>query len=204
MRAVLVIHVVLAIFLIGPLVAAANQVARELRGGSAGTLRLLSRTVMIYGWASLLVGIETSDDAAVYRINDTQAIVATTDFFMPIVDDPRDFGAIAATNAISDVYAMGGTPLFALALVGMPINAIPLPVIREILAGGDAALTTFVAAHPAADVQSLRQHIRNALRDPESPRSKSASRELLRAIRELGEAAASADHDPASGSPSGG
>ena len=87
---------------------------------------------------SLLVGIETSDDAAVYRINDTQAIVATTDFFMPIVDDPHDFGAIAATNAISDVYAMGGTPLFALALVGMPIDAIPLPVIREILAGGES------------------------------------------------------------------
>ena len=88
--------------------------------------------------ASLLVGIETSDDAAVYKINDTQAIVATTDFFMPIVDDPRDFGAIAATNAISDVYAMGGTPLFALALVGMPISAIPLPVIRDILAGGES------------------------------------------------------------------
>ena len=88
--------------------------------------------------ASLLVGIETSDDAAVYRINDTQAIVATTDFFMPIVDDPHDFGAIAATNAISDVYAMGGTPLFALALVGMPINAIPLDVIRQILAGGES------------------------------------------------------------------
>ena len=87
---------------------------------------------------SLLVGIETSDDAAVYKINATQAIVATTDFFMPIVDDPHDFGAIAATNAISDVYAMGGTPLFALALVGMPINAIPLPVIREILAGGES------------------------------------------------------------------
>ena len=64
----------------------------------------------------LLVGIETSDDAAVYQINDTQAIVATTDFFMPIVDDPYDFGRIAATNAISDVYAMGGTPLFALAI----------------------------------------------------------------------------------------
>jgi len=88
--------------------------------------------------ASLLVGIETSDDAAVYKINDTQAIVATTDFFMPIVDDPHDFGAIAATNAISDVYAMGGTPLFALALVGMPINAVPLAVIRSILAGGES------------------------------------------------------------------
>ncbi len=86
----------------------------------------------------LLVGIETSDDAAVYRINDHQAIVATTDFFMPIVDDPFDFGAIAATNAISDVYAMGGQPLFALALVGMPVNQIPLEVIRKILEGGES------------------------------------------------------------------
>jgi selenide,water dikinase len=86
----------------------------------------------------LLVGIETSDDAAVYRLNDTQAIVATTDFFMPIVDDPFDFGAIAATNAISDVYAMGGQPLFALALVGMPVNQIPLEVIRKILEGGES------------------------------------------------------------------
>jgi selenide,water dikinase len=88
--------------------------------------------------AALMVGIETSDDAAVYRISDTQAIVATTDFFMPIVDDPHDFGAIAATNAISDVYAMGGTPIFALALVGMPIDAIPLDVVRAILAGGES------------------------------------------------------------------
>ena len=86
----------------------------------------------------LLVGIETSDDAAVYRLNDRQAIVATTDFFMPIVDDPFDFGAIAATNAISDVYAMGAQPLFALALVGMPVNQLPLDVIRRILEGGDS------------------------------------------------------------------
>jgi selenide,water dikinase len=86
----------------------------------------------------LLVGIETADDAAVYRINDRQAIVATTDFFMPIVDDPFDFGAIAATNAISDVYAMGGTPLFALALVGMPIDKLPLDVVRRILEGGES------------------------------------------------------------------
>jgi selenide, water dikinase len=87
----------------------------------------------------LLVGIETSDDAAVYRINATQAIVATTDFFMPIVDDPFDFGAIAATNAISDVYAMGGTPLFALAIVGMPIDKLPVETIRAILEGGESA-----------------------------------------------------------------
>src|SRR5579871_1188336 len=74
------------------------------------------------GFANLMVGTETSDDAAVWRLNDTQALVATTDFFMPVVDDPYDFGRIAATNAISDVYAMGGTPILALALVGMPVN----------------------------------------------------------------------------------
>lgn len=84
----------------------------------------------------LLVGSETSDDAAVYQINAEQAIVATTDFFTPIVDDPRDFGRIAAANALSDVYAMGGKPIFALAVVGMPLNKLPVAVIREILAGG--------------------------------------------------------------------
>ena len=86
----------------------------------------------------LLVGIETSDDAAVYQLNDEQALIATTDFFMPIVDDPYDFGRIAATNAISDVYAMGGRPIMALALVGMPINVLPAEVIARILAGGEA------------------------------------------------------------------
>src|SRR5499426_1547909 len=88
--------------------------------------------------SDLMVGIETSDDAAVYRISEDQAIVATTDFFMPIVDDPFDFRAIAATNAISDVYAMGGQPLFALALVAMPINKLPVDTIRRILAGGES------------------------------------------------------------------
>ncbi len=86
----------------------------------------------------LLVGIEHGDDAAVYRLSDSQAIVATTDFFMPIVDDPFEFGRIAATNALSDVYAMGGRPLFALAIVGMPIGKLPNEVIRQILAGGEA------------------------------------------------------------------
>ena len=84
----------------------------------------------------LLVGIETADDAAVYLLNDEQALIATTDFFMPIVDDPFDFGRIAATNAISDVYAMGGTPIMALALVGMPINVLPASTIAKILDGG--------------------------------------------------------------------
>ena len=86
----------------------------------------------------LMVGIEHGDDAAVYKLNDTQAIVATTDFFMPIVDDPFEFGRIAATNALSDVDAMGGRPLFALAIVGMPIGKLPNEVIRQILAGGEA------------------------------------------------------------------
>ncbi len=86
----------------------------------------------------LLVGIETSDDAAVYQLNDSQALIATTDFFMPIVDNPFDFGRIAATNAISDVYAMGGTPIMALALVGMPINVLSTQTIGQILAGGAA------------------------------------------------------------------
>ena len=83
----------------------------------------------------LLVGIETADDAAVYQLNDEQALIATTDFFMPIVDDPFDFGRIAATNAISDVYAMGGRPIMALALVGMPINVLSTQTIGRILEG---------------------------------------------------------------------
>ncbi len=104
-----------------------------------GVLRdLLARNAPGLLPEALLVGTETADDAAVYRINATQAIVATTDFFMPIVDDPFDFGAIAATNAISDLYAMGATPLFALALVGMPLSQLPLATIRLILAGGEA------------------------------------------------------------------
>ena len=105
--------------------------------------KILADTPFAKGLASsypdLLVGIESSDDAAVWQLNESQAIVATTDFFMPIVDDPFEFGRIAATNAISDVYAMGGRPLFALALVGMPIDKLPHETIRAILAGGEAA-----------------------------------------------------------------
>ncbi|HKR89645.1 MAG TPA: selenide, water dikinase SelD [Phenylobacterium sp.] len=89
-------------------------------------------------FANLLVGTESSDDAAVWKLNDQQALVATTDFFMPVVDDPYDFGRIAATNALSDVYAMGGAPILALALVGMPVNRLPVETIRAILAGGQA------------------------------------------------------------------
>jgi selenide,water dikinase len=88
--------------------------------------------------AALLAGSDNNEDAAVYQINEHQAIVATTDFFMPIVDDPFEFGRIAATNAISDIYAMGAQPLFALALLGMPINVLPLEVIQQITAGGES------------------------------------------------------------------
>ncbi|MFP5406105.1 MAG: selenide, water dikinase SelD, partial [Gammaproteobacteria bacterium] len=88
--------------------------------------------------AQLLVGIETADDAAVWKLNDEQALVATTDFFMPIVDDPYEFGRIAATNAISDVYAMGGRPIMALALVAMPVERLPIETIRLVLDGGES------------------------------------------------------------------
>src|ERR1700761_7484136 len=99
---------------------------------------LLSRSPSASAFSQLLVGTETSDDAAVYRLNDEQAVIATTDFFMPIVDDPFDFGRIAATNALSDVYAMGGTPIMALAILGMPVKVLPPEVIREILRGGES------------------------------------------------------------------
>ena len=90
----------------------------------------------------LLVGIETADDAAVYRLNDEQALIATTDFFMPIVDDPFDFGRIAATNAVSDVYAMGGRPIMALAIVAMPIDKLPVETIGQVLRGGESVCRT--------------------------------------------------------------
>ncbi len=97
---------------------------------------MLSKMPAMSVWPNLLVGTETSDDAAVYRLNATQAIVATTDFFTPVVDDPFLFGQIAATNALSDIYAMGGAPILALALVGMPIGKIAMDDVQQILAGG--------------------------------------------------------------------
>jgi selenide, water dikinase len=105
------------------------------------------------GAAQLLVGTESDDDAAVYRINDRQAIVATTDFFMPIVDDPFDFGRIAATNALSDVYAMGGMPVMALAVVGMPVDKMPVDVVQQILAGGASVCSA--AGIPVAGGHSI-------------------------------------------------
>lgn len=97
---------------------------------------LLSGMPLASAFPDLLVGLETSDDAAVYKINDSQAVVATTDFFMPIVDDAYDFGRIAAANALSDVYAMGGKPILALAILGMPLGKISPDQVRAILEGG--------------------------------------------------------------------
>ena len=114
---------------------------------------LLRETAPATPFAALLVGRETGDDAAVYRLNEEQAIVATTDFFMPIVDDPFDFGRIAATNALSDVYAMGGTPLLALAIVGMPVKILPPAVIRDILKGGESVCAS--AGIPIAGGHSI-------------------------------------------------
>lgn len=97
---------------------------------------LLANMPAMSAYPNLLVGTDTADDAAVYLLNEQQALIATTDFFMPIVDDPYQFGRIAATNALSDVYAMGGTPIMALAIVGMPINTMDKADIAQILKGG--------------------------------------------------------------------
>jgi len=99
---------------------------------------IISRMPAAAAFPNLMVGTETSDDAAVWRLNDQQALVATTDFFMPVVDDPFDFGRIAATNALSDVYAMGATPILALAIVGMPVGKLSPDTIGRILSGGAA------------------------------------------------------------------
>lgn len=114
---------------------------------------ILSKSPLTGSFPNLLVGNESADDAAVYKINDTQAIVATTDFFMPIVDDPYDFGRIAATNAISDIYAMGGKPFMALALLGMPVGKVPVEMIAQICAGGKSVCDT--AGIPIAGGHSI-------------------------------------------------
>ncbi len=129
-------------------------------GGGCGckiapaTLReILAKVPAAATFPNLMVGTETSDDAAVWRLNDSQALVATTDFFMPVVDDPFDFGRIAATNALSDVYAMGATPIFALAIVGMPIDKLTPETIGAILAGGAAVCAA--AGVPVAGGHSI-------------------------------------------------
>jgi selenide,water dikinase len=139
---------------------AATRLTSLAHGGGCGcklapeVLReILSKMPTTAAWPHLLVGAETSDDAAVYRLNATQALVATTDFFTPVVDDPFVFGQIAATNALSDIYAMGATPILALALVGMPIGAIAVEDIQQILAGGASVCAT--AGIPVAGGHSI-------------------------------------------------
>ncbi|MGC9420273.1 MAG: selenide, water dikinase SelD [Rhodovulum sp.] len=128
----------------------------------------------------LLVGTATSDDAAVYRLNDAQALVATTDFFMPIVDDPFDFGRIAATNAISDVYAMGGRPIMALALVGMPLDRLSPATIARILEGGAAACAAagipVAGGHSIDSVEPIYGIVALGLVHPDRVRKNSAAR----------------------------
>lgn len=127
----------------------------------------------------LLVGIETADDAAVYQLNDEQALIATTDFFMPIVDDPFDFGRIAATNAISDVYAMGGRPIMALALVAMPVNQLPVEVIAQVLRGGEsvcqAAGIPIAGGHTIDSVEPIYGLVVMGLVHPKKVRRNAAS-----------------------------
>ncbi|NBQ90558.1 MAG: selenide, water dikinase SelD [Betaproteobacteria bacterium] len=128
----------------------------------------------------LLVGIETADDAAVYRLNDEQALIATTDFFMPIVDDPFDFGRIAATNSISDVYAMGGRPIMALALVGMPISVLSPATIGKVLDGGAsvcrAAGIPIAGGHTIDSVEAIYGLVALGLVHPKRVRRNSDSR----------------------------
>jgi len=128
----------------------------------------------------LLVGMESADDAAVWQLNDSQALVATTDFFMPIVDDPHDFGRIAATNALSDVYAMGGRPIMALALVGMPVKVLSPATIGAILAGGAAACRSagipVAGGHTIDSVEPIYGLVALGLVDPARLRRNSGAR----------------------------
>lgn len=140
--------------------AAAPRLTQLAHGGGCGCKlapavlqRLLAQVPQAQSFPALLVGPETADDAAVYRLNDEQALVATTDFFTPIVDDPYDFGRIAATNALSDVYAMGGTPILALAILGMPVATLAAETVGAILAGAAAVCAS--AGIPVAGGHSI-------------------------------------------------
>ena len=130
---------------------------------------------------ALMVGTETADDAAVYKLNESQALVATTDFFTPIVDDPYDYGRIAATNAISDIYAMGAKPIFALAVVGMPLDKLPVSVIQRILAGGEsvchAAGIALAGGHSIDVLEPIYGLVVLGLVHPDKVKRNSAARE---------------------------
>src|ERR1700729_1430913 len=115
--------------------------------------QLLADQPLAAPYRQLLVGTETPDDAAVWQLDDGTCVIATTDFFMPVVDDPYDFGRIAATNAISDVYAMGGKPIMALAILGIPVDKIAPETVREILKGGTAVCAS--AGIPVAGGHSI-------------------------------------------------
>jgi selenide,water dikinase len=115
--------------------------------------QLLSEMPAAPRYRQLLVGTETGDDAAVWQLDGGTCVISTTDFFMPMVDDPHDFGRIAATNALSDVYAMGGTPIMALAVLGMPVDKIATEAVRDILKGG--AQTCAEAGIPVAGGHSI-------------------------------------------------
>lgn len=128
----------------------------------------------------LLVGTDTADDAAVYRLNDSQALVATTDFFTPIVDDPYDFGRIAATNAISDIYAMGGRPIMALAIVGMPLEKLPVSEIQKILEGGESVCASvgipIAGGHSIDTLEPIYGLVALGLVHPDKVKKNSAAR----------------------------
>ena len=142
--------------------------------------QILAGTTGLPAPPELMVGIETGDDAAVWRLSDRQALVATTDFFMPVVDDPHDFGRIAATNALSDVYAMGGRPILALALVGMPIAVLSTATISRILEGGAAACRTagvpIAGGHTIDSVEAIYGLVAIGLVDPERVRRNADAR----------------------------
>ena len=149
---------------------------------SPGVLREMLAGVPAFGaFPNLLVGPETSDDAAVWRLNDSQALVATVDFFNPIVDDPFEFGRIAAANALSDVYAMGGQPIMALALVGLPLGKLPVETMQRIMAGGAAicaeAGVPIAGGHSIDSPEPLYGLVGLGLVHPDAVRRNSAARQ---------------------------
>src|ERR1700744_5975953 len=142
--------------------------------------KLLASQTPASPYAQLLVGTETGDDAAVWQIDDKTCVIATTDFFMPVVDDPRDFGRIAAANAVSDIYAMGGKPIMALAILGMPLGKLPIETVRSILEGGASicaeAGIPVAGGHSIDSVEPLYGLAVIGLCSPENVRKNSGAR----------------------------